>query len=978
MNGAVPNEQLFENHIEARLIASGYSTARHDDYDRTLCLIKQQTIDFIQSTQADEWNQLREQFGDQTEDKFLGELAKYVKTQGIIHALRNEFEIYGVHFNLCYFQPKSDLNLDHRAHYKQNKFAVVRQLHYSTRNENSIDMALFLNGLPIATLELKNQLTGQNITHAENQYRFSRDPNEPLLKFKRCAVHFCVDNNRVSMTTRLSGKATRFLPYNKGLENPKVADGYRTEYLWKKVLTPDSLADILENFAHVAEEKKWVFNEQTGEVAPQTSKVLVFPRYHQLNLIRRLRKNVTNDGAGQSYLVQHTTGAGKSYSIGWLAHMLASLYQSAGDTRRLFDTIIVVTDRRVLDDQLRAVIRALAQIKGLVFGVERGSAELQTFLEQGKTIVVTTIQKFPFISRKIADIGDRKFAVIIDEVHSSQSGELAAELRATLAVTDDGDKDADAFDYEKMINKQMENRQIRKEHISYFGFTGTPKEKTLELFGCKTPDGKKPFDTYTMEQSIGEGFTLDVLRNYTTHKRWFKLKQTKEGKDAFPVGKARRALVRYADDHPNTIEYKVRIILNHWTSRGSKEIQGQSRAMIVTRSRKHCVKFVREVNRQLKERGADYRALVGFSDTVTVDGEPFTEYGMNEEIGHRGNVPFGLKNPKYRILVVANKFQTGFDEPLLQCMYVDKRLDGVQCVQTLSRLNRTTKGKTEVFVLDFVNKAKGIAESFQQFYNSTILEGETDPQALYSRLTEIGKFDLYTWDDVERFCKVFFEKNRDEGELHPLLDTAVENFKRIADADEREQLRSIVQSYIRLYGYLAQIIPFADAKLEKSFIFLKYLDRKLPKRPGETVKINDKVELDYLRIQITHEKIPPLQSGDAVVAPPDFDGIPLTDDEHDILAVIIALVNQRFGVNFTEHDKAGFADLRADLENDPETQEFMHGESTRANKEDFFKDQFRKMLGEFFTRNHQFHRTMINNPEMRDFIREQLYENYPK
>ena len=478
MNGAVPNEQLFENHIEARLIASGYSTARHDDYDRTLCLIKKQTIDFIQSTQADEWNQLREQFGDQTEDKFLGELAKYVKTQGIIHALRNEFEIYGVHFNLCYFQPKSDLNLDHRENYKQNKFAVVRQLHYSTRNENSIDMALFLNGLPIATLELKNQLTGQNITHAENQYRFSRDPNEPLLKFKRCAVHFCVDNNRVSMTTRLSGKATRFLPYNKGLENPKVADGYRTEYLWKKVLTPDSLADILENFAHVAEEKKWVFNEQTGEVAAQTSKVLVFPRYHQLNLIRRLRKHVTNDGAGQSYLVQHTTGAGKSYSIGWLAHMLASLYQSAGDTRRLFDTIIVVTDRRVLDDQLRAVIRALAQIKGMVFGVEHGSTELQTFLEQGKTIVVTTIQKFPFISRKIADIGDRKFAVIIDEVHSSQSGELAAELRATLAVTDDGDKDADAFDYEKMINKQMENRQIRKEHISYFGFTGTPKEKT--------------------------------------------------------------------------------------------------------------------------------------------------------------------------------------------------------------------------------------------------------------------------------------------------------------------------------------------------------------------------------------------------------------------------------------------------------------------------------------------------------------------
>ena len=977
MNGATPTEQRFEKHIEAQLVASGYSTARHDEYDRALCLIKKQTIEFIQSTQPDEWQQLQTQFGEQTEGKFLGELAKHIALNGIIYALHNKFKLYGAHFYLCYFEPKSGLNPEHRDRYKQNKFTVMRQLHYAVDKEYSIDMALFLNGLPIATLELKNQLTGQSVADAENQYRNDRNPNEPLLKFKRCAVHFCVDNDRVSMTTRLAGKKTRFLPYNKGLENPQVENGYRTHYLWDEVLTPDSLLGILEKFAHVGKAKKLVFDKQKGEIVSRKSEVLVFPRYHQLNLIRRLREKVTEDGSGQSYLIQHTTGAGKSYSIGWLAHLLASLHQTAG-AGRLFDTVVVVTDRRVLDDQLGETISTLARTDGVVCRAET-SKELREFIEQRKAIIVTTIQKFPFISKKINTILDRKFAVIIDEVHSSHAGELAADLRETLDVTADGDKDADAFDYGEVITAQMKNRQIRQEHISYFGFTGTPKSETLELFGTKMPDGEsKPFDTYTMRQSIGEGFTLNVLRNYTTLSRWFQLKQTQAGKDDFPVKKARRELVKYADDHPNTIKYKVNIILNHWISRGSKGIQGQSRAMIVTHSRRHCVKFVREVNRQLEQRGASYRALVGFSDAVEIDGESFTEHGLNEEVGHRGNVPFGLKHPNYRMLVVANKFQTGFDEPLLQCMYVDKHLDGVQCVQTLSRLNRTTEGKAEVFVLDFVNETEDISRSFQQFYKSTILESETDPQSLYRQLMEIESFGLYTRDDAKQFCQLFLAENRDEGKLQPPLNAAVDKFVQIVDIEEQKRFRALVNSYICQYAYLAQIINFADANLEEAYLFLKHLYKKLPKDPGESVKINELVELEYLRIQFKHEQMPPMVDADAKVPPPDFDTVAPTEDERNILAEIIARVNQQFQINFTEDDKAGLTDLRAKLENDTETQECMHGRNTDADKRVVFEEQFRALQRDFLHRHPEFYRKMSNNPQMRDFIRDQLYVNYPK
>lgn len=973
MSGLRPTEKKFEDHIDDHLKKVGYSTAHFSQYDRNLCLIRNHVIDFIRSTQPEQWGRLQEIYDVDAENKILARISSEISKRGVVDVLRNQIIDRGIYLNLCYFEPKSDLNPDHLQLYQSNNFTVVRQLHYSEQNENSIDMVLFLNGLPIVTMELKNQLTGQNVKHSENQYRFDRDPKEPLLNFKRCMVHFCVDNNRVSMTTRLTGQKTFFLPYNRDLENPSVENGYRTKYLWEEILPPSSLLDVLENFVHLSKEKEFFYNDKTKKIDSVIKEVLVFPRYHQLDLIRKFRRQLKEDGVGKNYLVQHTTGSGKSYSIGWLSHTLTSLYRSKGDTKRLFDTIIVVTDRTVLDDQLRNTIRSLEKIDGVVNGVEHGSQELRKFLEQGKDIVITTIQKFPFISETIASLGNRTFGVIIDEVHSSQSGELSKELKKSLSKSEEDDDD---FDYEEMLRKEIQSRG-KQSHISFFGFTGTPKEKTLELFGTKTQDGKfVPFHIYSMYQSIHEGFTLDVLQNYTTYKRYFKVKQTKDGDIEVPKGKGKLELVRYVDSHEMTIRSKVQIMLDHWLDKGSKEIQGRSRGMIVTQSRKHCVWYFKEINRQLEERGLSYRCLVGFSGELSIDHEKFTESSCNSEIGHDGDVPLGLKNPKYRLLVVANKFQTGFDEPLVQSMYVDKKLGGVQCVQTLSRLNRTTSGKSQTFVLDFVNEPEDIRESFQRFYQSTILEGETDPNRLYDIQREIYNFHLYTNEDVNRFCEVFYDPSRDEGSLHPILDRAVDNFNRIEDEEIREDFRSKIQSYIRMYGYLSQIINFTDIELEKSFVFLKYLNKKLPKRQVDRFDISDTIDLDSLRIQKIHEHIEGLVTGDSILTPPEFVTTGVMELEYDFLSEIINQVNNTYGVNLTEEDRLDLSRLSKRLIEDPEVQKYMKGDNTEDNKQSFFKQQFEGMMIDYINERFDFYKKMDDNPSMKNLIFQMMYKDY--
>lgn len=973
MSGLSPTEEKFEEHIEKHMSSVGYTSIDFHEYDRSLCLIKDEVINFIKTTQPEKWEKLFEIHGSDVENKILSRISSEVSKRGIVDVLRNPVVDRGVYLNLCYFEPKSDLNPEHLKLFQSNRFTVMRQLHYSNQNENSIDMGLFLNGLPIVTMELKNQLTGQNVKHSQNQYRNDRDPREPLLQFKRCMVHFCVDNDKVSMTTRLSGPKTFFLPYNQDLENPPVETGYRSKYLWEEVLTPSSLLDVIENFIHLSKEDELYFDVKSQSIKKKTKDVLIFPRYHQLDLIRNFRRQLREDGVGKNYLVQHTTGSGKSYSIGWLSHTLTSFYESEGDTKRMFDTIIVVTDRQVLDEQLGKLIRSLQKDEGIVHTTrDGGSKELREVLEKGKDIVITTIQKFPFISETISSLGDRKFGVIIDEVHSSQSGELSKELKKSLSRSDDDDE----FDYEEMLRQEIQSRG-KQDHISFFGFTGTPKEKTLELFGTKTPEGQFiPFHIYSMYQSIHEGFTLDVLQNYTTYKRYFKVKQTKDGDIEIPTGRGKKELVKYVDSHEMTIQNKVQIMLDHWIDKGSKEIQGRSRGMVVTQSRKHCVWYFKEINKQLEERGMTYKCLVGFSGEVSIDGEKYTESGCNQTIGHDGNVPLGLKNPQYRILVVANKFQTGFDEPLIQSMYVDKKLGGVQCVQTLSRLNRTTSGKTQTFTLDFTNKTEDIQESFQRFYQSTILDGETDPNRLYDTQREVYDYHLYTQVDVNRFCEVFYDPDRDEGGLHPILDSAVDKFKSIDDTETREECRSKIQSYIRLYGYLSQIVTFTDIELEKTFVFLKYLNKKLPKRETERFDISDNIDLDSLRIQKTFEKIEELERTDSILEAPDFSGGTQVDPVLDLLSEIINQVNSTYGVNLTEDDKIDIERLKERLSSNTEIKKYMTGQNTEDNKKNFFKEQFDGMMVDYINERFDFYKKMDDNPSMKALIFQMMYKDY--
>ena len=974
MNKLSPTERKFEKHIEKYLNSIGYESIHYEKYDRKSCLIKDQVINFIKSSQKEKWEKLLEIYPENTEERVLGRIASEISRRGVIDVLRNKVSDRSVYLDLCYFEPKSDLNPEHKDLFKLNKFSLVRQHHFSLNNENSIDMVLFLNGIPIITIELKNQLTGQNFKHSENQYR-DRDIKEPFLQFKRILAHFCIDNNQVSMTTKLDGTKTRFFPYNKNIENPTVQKDYRSSFFWKEILTTSSLLDIIENFAHVSNEKEFSFNEEKQKIETKKFDVQIFPRYHQLELIRNLKEQIKNDGAGNNYLIQHTTGSGKSYSIGWLSHLLTSLYKSKNDKRRIFDSIIVVTDRINLDDQLRGTVKSLSKVDGVVFGAEKGSKELREFLEKGKDIIITTIQKFPYISEDIVALGDKKFAVIIDEVHSSQNGELSKELKRTLTRNED-DEEED-FTLESFLEEQIQTRG-RQKHISFFGFTGTPKEKTLEIFGTKQPDNKfKPFHVYSMRQSIHEGYTLNVLKNYSTYKRYFKIKEVKEDAIEIDTAQGTKEIFNYVDSHQITIENKVKLILDHFFNKSSKEIQGRSRGMIVVKTRKLCVLYFREINRQLAERKSKFKCLVGFSGEVKFKNDPerYTEKGLNLTIGHDGDVPLGLKNPKYRLLVVANKFQTGFDEPMLQSMYIDKSLKDVQCVQTLSRLNRTMSGKVSTFVLDFANDPESVKFSFQKFYQEVGLEEETDPNKLYNIQTSIYEFKIFPSEQVQKFCSIFFDKNRDEGNLHPVLDEVVDNWNALDD-DQREDFRMKVASYTRLYSYLSQIINFSDVELEKHYIFYRYLSKKLKPKTKEKVNIENLIDLESLRIQKLHDHIDPLEKIDH-----EYEGIKTTvgifnPPTKDLLSDIIETINLRYGINLTEDDKVNLNSVRQKIFEDEEIKKYMNGANSEQNKHDYFKKQFDSVILSLLKDRFDFYKKLDENSGLKNLIFDKIYKDY--
>lgn len=943
-------ELRFEEWIEQSLLNNGYqnsfihSNEFENKYDKNLCLIEEGLVHFIKVTQKEEYEKLYSQFDSSTDQHLLKTIDKTINQRGIIDTLRNGVDTRGCGFDLVYFKPKSSLNKDHQYLYEQNIFTVVRQLHYSNKNRNSIDIVIFLNGIPIITMELKNQLTGQNIIHSQNQYKFDRDPKEPLLKFQRCLVHFCVDNDKVSMTTQLRGDKTKFFPYNKGIINPIVEGDYKTEYLWNDILKPDSILDIIENFAFVSKESEEEWDAQKGKVVTKNFDVQIFPRYHQLDVIRKLRKEVKREGVGNNYLIQHTTGSGKSYSIGWLSHTLTSLYQNEEDTQRMFDTILVITDRKVLDKQLQNTVSKLEQTEGVVNPVDINSDQLRRYLESGKDIIITTIQKFPFVSEVISNLKGNTFGVVIDEVHSSQSGETSKHLKKSL-TNQSQDSEDEEIDYEEVIRNEIASRG-KQDHISFFGFTGTPKAKTLELFGRKNQQGKfEAFHYYTMKQSIAEGFTLDVLENYTTYKRYFKLKQKEDKDKSGSESKMKRALINYVDSHADTIRDKVTIILDHFVNNASKEINGRARGMVVVRSRKHCVLFHEEMVKQMRQRNLNYSCLVAYSGSIRHNGRDNTESSLNTENGLSTSIPKGLKNPKYRLLIVSSKYQTGFDEPLLQSMYIDKKLSGVQCVQTLSRLNRTTSGKTETFVLDFANETDDIVDSFKDYYTTTILSEETDPDKLYQMLYDIEQFNLYTQYQLDEFCKEFYSDSSSDEKIQPIINTVVKSFNDNLNEEQQEDFKSKIQAFIRMYLYISQISTFGEVKWEKSYVFLSFLNKKLPKRESESISISDAVDLDSLRIQMIGKSKLSLEGKDKELKGISGEGGKLGGEEEPVLlSDIIKKMNEVFGANLSEDDKRTLSVVREKVNSDKNLEKVMNGNNTKDVQYEFYESLFKDTM----------------------------------
>ncbi|MBF0537204.1 MAG: type I restriction endonuclease subunit R [Nitrospirae bacterium] len=971
-------EQDFEEHIEENLLSCGYHRCLPEGYDRETCLLPAEVLMFIKDTQPNEYKKLEQQYAADTPGKLMYRLSAEISRRGTLHVLRKGISDRGTRFNLVYFKPSSGMNPEHTRLYQQNRFSVVRQLKYSIKNEKSIDMVVFLNGLPVVTMELKNSLTGQMVDEARQQYQKDRDPKEALLQFKRCLVHLAVGNEQVFMTTKLKGDKTFFLPFNKDTENPVNPNGHKTAYLWQDILTPDTLLSLIQNYLHIQKKTEKYYDPQKG-LQEKEHEAFIFPRYHQLDVTTTLLDSIQKDGVGKSYLVQHSAGSGKSNSIAWLAHQLAGFYQKDSDTARLFDSIVVVTDRRVLDRQLQDTIKQFEQVAGVVCAIDVDARQLKHSLESGRDIIITTLQKFPVISQGITELKGKRFAVIIDEAHSSQSGEGAKHLKETLSTTIDKaeEEDKEESDIEETIIKEI-NARGKQPNISYFAFTATPKNKTLELFGKKTPDGGfEAHHVYCMRQAIEEGFILDVLENYTTFERYFKLKKKYEGDKEYEKKKAVQLLTSYVDLQPHALEKKTALMLDHFLQHTVDAIQRRGRAMVVTRSRLHAVRYYLEFKRQMEDRGLKFKPLVAFSGTVKDpdSAAEFTETGLNQ-LPQKVSIPDALKTPDYRILIVAEKFQTGFDEPMLHTMYVDKKLEGVHAVQALSRLNRTMRGKSETTVLDFVNNPEDILTSFQPYYQTTLLEGETDPNKLYDIKTELEQFDLYTKADVDEFAAIFFNEKVPRELLQPTLDKIIESWRHRQE-NVREDFRGRLKSYFRLYGFLSQLITFTDVDLEKLYVFTRSLSRKLPPRDSKIpYEIRDAVDLDSFRIQQTFKGKIALDKTDGEVKPPGTDVPPRKEGEKDLLSNIIRKLNDTYGINITEEDKIDVEKIHQKHQENQELKDVMDGNNTKENKRFISDKVINDLLMEFVNDKLELYKKLTEKPEVNAYIKQEWFDEY--
>lgn len=982
MKAAPHTETAFEQVIEAHLLANGYSTLASKQYDPEKALFPDTAIQFIQQTQPKEWERLQKLHGDNTANQILADLCKWLDTYGSLQTLRHGFKCYGRTLRIATFKAAHSLNADLEAAYAANQVTVTRQLHYRKALKKSkkasynaaqqtkdgiIDLTLSLNGIPVATIELKNPQTGSTTQDAIQQYRRDRDPREPIFEFKRrTLVHFAADTETVWMTTRLAGPATHFLPFNKGKEdggagNPPDESGrtYRTAYLWENILQRDSFLDLLARFLHLQIDEK--YDEEGRKFKKET---LIFPRYHQLITVRALERSAKAEGPGHNYLVEHSAGSGKSNTIAWLTHRLASLHTDHDE--RIFDSVIVITDRRVLDQQLQDTIYQFDHTQGVVQKIDKDSKQLALALENAIPIIITTLQKFPFVTRQLIKLAEerqqqgsgllptRRCAVIIDEAHSSQSGETAIELKTVLGgkqlqaqAKQQATEEGQAHMEELFRSMAARSHQA---NLSFFAFTATPKHKTLKVFGRNN----KPSHLYTMRQAIEEGFIMDVLQNYVTYKTYYKLLNNSAEDPNVERKAAARALVSFMRLHPHNISQKTEVIVEHFNTVTRHKIGGRAKAMVVTGSRLEAVRYKQGFDKYIREKGYPIKSLVAFSGIVEDDklsGVTYSEEVMNNGIREK-ELPDQFSTDGYQVLLVAEKYQTGFDQPLLHSMYIDRRLAGIQAVQTLSRLNRTHPRKEDTFVLDFVNDREEIRQAFKQFYEGAEVGEEATPDQLYKLVSELDQAGIYLPEEIERFCAVYFKPKKkqspsDHQAMNAALDPAVDRFVALQFDSEEEAIvwRTQLSAFRNLYAFLSQVIPYQDSDLEKRYVFLRHLYAKLPKRDRTPqYDFDDDIQLEYYRLQKISEGSIDLKQGYGdVLDGPKAVGSASVKESTVQLSQLIDVINDRFGTEFNQADQLFFEQLIETAVRSEELQQ-----AAQANSKDSFTLLFKQILQSLF------------------------------
>ncbi|EOC5018411.1 type I restriction endonuclease subunit R [Campylobacter upsaliensis] len=957
-------EKNLESFIEAHLLESGYIKRESKDYDKSLGVDRELFLNFLHSTQAKTLQEL--EIRGIKEQELLKRIFSQIQDKGIVKALQAGVKIRDITIKLAHPKPNSSANEKAIENYNKNIFSITRQLYFSEKNNKSLDMVIFLNGLPLITMELKNPFTGQNVYNAIEQYKKDRDPRESI--FKQSVVHFALDSDLIYMSTKLEGIQTKFLPFNRGLNNgsgaiglecgggnPAVKDKMKTSYFWEELLQKDTLSKLLFDFTI------------------KNSKGVIFPRFHQFDVVSRLLKDVKEKGVGQRYLIQHSAGSGKSNSIAWLTHNLVSLHRIENDKEKeVFDSILVVTDRRVLDRQIQENVKSFTENRNLVEAITEGSRQLKAALEDGKKIIVTTIQKFPYIADEITHLQNKSFAIIIDEAHSSQSGKNAEEMGKAISNKDD--KETGEMDLEEELIKIIKNKKFQK-NASYFAFTATPKPKTLEMFGspCEINGEKKliPFHLYSMKQAIEEGFILDVLKGYITYASYYKIVSKNDNRE-YDKKKANAKLKAYVTNHIATIEKKATIMIEHFFQNICKKIGKKAKAMVVTSSRENAVKYYRFFKKYLQENYPEYQALVAFSGDKEINGESYSEAELNGF--SEAMLKDEFKKDKYRFLIVAEKYQTGFDEPLLHTMYVDKRLEGISAVQTLSRLNRICQNKEDTCVLDFENTHEEIGKSFSAFYGQTYLKEPTNIDNIYTLKSELFDYGIYTQYELNSFIEAI-RKEQDENKIHSKLDNMIKEYNAKSD-DEKTKFYTKAKVYLREYSFLAQILPFNDIELEKLSILLKMLIAKIvPPRTEDLAKgILNNVDLNSIRIILESKKDIELEEDKGGVKPSSADGSSKKEVELERLLNIVREFNTKFGsVDFGTNEKIAkeLMDLKDDIAKE---QTFRDSLGDEQNARRLFADIFKIQYLQFFKRNKDFFTQLDNKEEFKERVSNVIYE----